>query len=156
VEGRENSVHLARFLTPEVLVAEDTTELSREWSELLALRDVALKSLEEARKAGRIGKALEAKVLLRLPDGLFELAQKYEVCLKELFNVSQVEVARSGKAEAHAETLPADGVRCDRCWNYSLHVGEDRRWPTVCDRCAIALDAIGFPPNNGTAEQGAA
>jgi isoleucyl-tRNA synthetase len=152
---REASVHLAHFLKPEVLVAEDTTELSREWAELLVMRDVALKSLETARKDGRIGKALEAKILLTLSAEPFALAQKYQSCLKELFNVSQVELARTTKAEdvtgVTAETLPADGVKCERCWNYSLHVGEDKRWPTVCDRCAIALDAMGFPAINDEA-----
>ena len=143
---RESSVHLAHFLKPDVLVAEDTTKLAAEWAELLVIRDVAMKSLEASRKDGRIGKALEAKMRLELPEQQFTLAQKYHSCLKELFNVSQVELARSNKTEVTAETLPADGIKCDRCWNYSLHVGEDQRWATVCDRCAIALDAIGFPP----------
>ncbi len=151
---RESSVHLAHFLKPEVLVAEDTTQLSADWAELLVLRDVAMKSLETARKNGSIGKALEAKMRFELPQASFALAEKYQGCLKELLNVSQVEIAHTNKAEVFAETLPADGIKCERCWNYSLHVGEDKRWPTVCDRCAIALDAIGFPPMD--AEAGAA
>jgi isoleucyl-tRNA synthetase len=151
---RESSVHLAHFLQPEVLVAEDTTQLSADWAELLILRDVAMKSLETARKNGSIGKALEAKMRFELPQASFALAEKYQGCLKELLNVSQVEIAHTNKAEVFADTLPADGIKCERCWNYSLHVGEDKRWPTVCDRCAIALDAIGFPPMD--AEAGAA
>ena len=98
---------------------------------------------------------------LELPEDQLRLAHKYHGCLKELLNVSQVELAKSQRAVAteeapviHAETLPADGVKCERCWNYSTHVGEDPRWPVVCDRCAIALDAIGFPPM--AAEPGAA
>jgi isoleucyl-tRNA synthetase len=105
-----------------------------------------MKSLEAARKSGSIGKALEAKIRLELPEELFVPASKYQRCLKELLNVSQVEVGVSHKGGTIAETLPADGIKCERCWNYSLHVGEDPRWPVVCDRCAIALDAIGFPP----------
>jgi isoleucyl-tRNA synthetase len=155
---RESSVHLAHFLKPDVLVSEDTAQLSREWAELLVIRDVAMKSLEAARKDGRIGKALEAKIHLSLPPQPFAVAERYHSCLKELFNVSQVELAHTTKSEIIAETLPADGLKCDRCWNYSTHVGEDRRWATVCDRCAIALDAIGFPPlpDTGNDEAGAA
>jgi hypothetical protein len=26
-------------------------------------------------------------------------------------------------------------------------VGEDWRWPTVCERCSTALDQMGFPPD---------
>ena len=143
---RESSVHLAQFLKPEILVAEDTKQLSSEWAELLVIRDVAMKSLEEARKDGRIGKALEAKMRLELPQQQYAVASKYHSCLKELFNVSQVELAPTSKSEAVAETLPAEGNKCARCWNYRTDVGRDIRWPTVCDRCAVALDAMGFAP----------
>ncbi len=33
----------------------------------------------------------------------------------------------------------ADGVKCDRCWNYSDTVGQSTEHPTVCDRCVDAL-----------------
>jgi isoleucyl-tRNA synthetase len=39
-------------------------------------------------------------------------------------------------------TLAADGTKCERCWNYSVHVGESRQWPTLCERCVAALEAI--------------
>ena len=36
----------------------------------------------------------------------------------------------------------ADGTKCDRCWNYSTHVGEDKHYPTVCERCSAVLKEI--------------
>ncbi len=36
----------------------------------------------------------------------------------------------------------ADGKKCERCWNYSTHVGENARYPTVCERCSEALAEI--------------
>jgi isoleucyl-tRNA synthetase len=36
----------------------------------------------------------------------------------------------------------ADGAKCVRCWNYSKHVGENSRYPTVCERCTEALAEI--------------
>ena len=33
----------------------------------------------------------------------------------------------------------ADGVKCERCWKYSTAVGEDAKFPTVCDSCSAAL-----------------
>jgi isoleucyl-tRNA synthetase len=36
----------------------------------------------------------------------------------------------------------ADGAKCERCWNYSTHVGESVDYPTVCERCVKALDEI--------------
>jgi isoleucyl-tRNA synthetase len=107
---------------------------------------LALLSLEEARKEKRIGKALEAKLTLELPAEQLGVAQRYEPSLKELFNVSQVELVAATGAEARATTTDADGSKCVRCWNYRTDIGVDPRWSTVCGRCASALDEIGFPP----------
>ena len=35
--------------------------------------------------------------------------------------------------------VKADGEKCDRCWNYSLHVGESTEHPLLCERCIPAL-----------------
>ena len=114
------------------------------------MRDEALKSLEEARKAKLIGKALDARLVLEVPEAMGPLLARYQGSLKELLNVSQVEVVSGPGAEVVATTLPAEGKKCERCWNYSVHVGEDRRWPTVCERCSAALEQIGFPPQEST------
>jgi isoleucyl-tRNA synthetase len=36
----------------------------------------------------------------------------------------------------------AAGKKCERCWNYSTHVGEDAVYPTVCERCSAVLREI--------------
>ncbi|NJM53463.1 MAG: hypothetical protein HC846_08780 [Blastocatellia bacterium] len=36
----------------------------------------------------------------------------------------------------------ADGQKCERCWNYSIRVGEFEKYPTVCERCITALSEI--------------
>ncbi|MBP0015920.1 MAG: hypothetical protein J7540_07330 [Roseofilum sp. SID2] len=36
--------------------------------------------------------------------------------------------------------VKAEGQKCDRCWNYSTHVGESAEHPTLCERCVSALD----------------
>jgi len=41
------------------------------------------------------------------------------------------------RAECHGASR--DGTKCERCWNYSTHVGENADYPTV-RRCGIALD----------------
>ena len=38
--------------------------------------------------------------------------------------------------------LKARGQKCARCWNFSEHVGEDTRYPSVCERCSAALKEI--------------
>ena len=117
-----------------------------DWETLLEVRSEALKSLEEARKAKLIGKALDAKLLLEVPAPVREILDRYQSSLRELLNVSQVDVVEHAKPEVVATTLVADGTKCERCWNYSVHVGEDRRWPQVCERCSDALSEMGVPP----------
>jgi len=56
----------------------------------------------------------------------------------------------AGSGEFRSELVPglevsvqrADGKKCDRCWNYSTHVGENQRYPTVCERCSEAIAEI--------------
>jgi isoleucyl-tRNA synthetase len=36
--------------------------------------------------------------------------------------------------------------KCDRCWRHVPDVGDNTNYPTVCLRCAEALDAIDFAP----------
>jgi isoleucyl-tRNA synthetase len=40
------------------------------------------------------------------------------------------------------EIKKADGQKCERCWNYSTRVGEDKNYPTVCERCSAVLKEI--------------
>jgi len=35
-----------------------------------------------------------------------------------------------------------------RCWNYSTHVGESAKYPTVCERCVEALAEIEASENS--------
>jgi isoleucyl-tRNA synthetase len=70
--------------------------------------------------------------------------------LRYLLLASQVElIDNDGKLQglAHQATFEggkigvttADGVKCDRCWNYSDTVGQSAEHSTVCDRCVDAL-----------------
>ncbi len=146
IGNRLPSVHLELFPTPESLAPSIDAEFMNDWKGLLAMRDQALKSLEEARQAKLIGKALDARLVLEVPESMSALLARYQGSLKELLNVSQVEVVPGTGDELVATTLPAEGKKCERCWNYSVLVGEDWRWPTVCERCSAALDQMGEPP----------
>jgi isoleucyl-tRNA synthetase len=40
------------------------------------------------------------------------------------------------------EVRRAAGTKCDRCWTYSIRVGENSDYPTICERCVAALYEI--------------
>jgi isoleucyl-tRNA synthetase len=151
VAGRPESVHLAHFpeakdiLGDDRIAAEDAQQ-QQDWATLLAVREQVLKALEEARNSKLIGKGLEAQVTISAPEPVCPVLTRYQDQLRYLFIVSAVtlEQAASGNGASSVKVTvsKADGKKCDRCWNYSTHVGEDPVYPTVCERCSAALKEI--------------
>jgi isoleucyl-tRNA synthetase len=151
--ARGESVHLALFPGPsEVLGDEKAAAESCEqktladWTTLRSVRDEVLKALEEARNNKLIGTGLEAQVALSAPDPVYSVLARHSDQLRYLFIVSAVNVtqaAGNGTGSVHVEVKKADGAKCERCWNYSTHVGEDKEYPTVCERCSAVLKELG-------------
>jgi len=133
------------------------------WSQLRTIRQEVNKVLEQARTGKDIGSSLEAKALLYVADAdlrhqLTAMNPTDAVApqsnhvdeLRYLLLVSQVEVLEtpaslSGlKYSSESDALgigvvDADGQKCERCWNYSIHVGENSEHPSICERCVEAL-----------------
>ena len=128
------SVHLAEF--PKVSGA-DNAQLLADWERIFSLRDEVLKKLEEARTAKVIGSSLEAKVILTVDKVTSRFLLSYYEDLRYIFIVSQVEVHEGDSL--NVEIQKADGAKCERCWNYSVRVGESEKHSTVCERCVNAL-----------------
>src|SRR5580700_5660270 len=153
--GRGESVHLALFpSTEEILGKTDSVEsegsdseqkTGDDWTTLRAVRDEVLKALEEARNNKLIGTGLEAQVIVAASDPIYSVLSRHADQLRYFFIVSAVtltEASGNGTGAVHVEVKKADGLKCERCWNYSTHVGEDKRYPTVCERCSAVLKEI--------------
>ncbi len=138
----EESIHLASWpvLSDNVVAAEEADQID----EILSFRSTVLKALEEKRAKGEIGSSLEAKVALAFKNRqACELFLKYRDQLPSFFIVSQVEVAHKAQiisGEAEISILPAEGVKCGRCWNYSLDTGAVSEYPELCGRCVNAIE----------------
>ncbi|MGA3104971.1 MAG: isoleucine--tRNA ligase [Terriglobales bacterium] len=144
-ERREESVHLASFPAAAEIAADGSSQSDEDWKALRAVRDDVLKALEEARNNKLIGTGLEAQVSIAAPDALYEVLHRHESQLRYLFIVSAVNLthgAGNGTGNVQVEIKKADGQKCERCWNYSIHVGEDKNYPTVCERCSAVLKEI--------------
>jgi isoleucyl-tRNA synthetase len=149
IQSREASVHLATFpTTADILgasVPEQDEAQQKEWQTLRSVRDEVLKALEEARNGKLIGTGLEAQVQLTAADPLYATLKRHESQLRYLFIVSAVNLAQgagNGTGGVKVEIRKADGKKCDRCWNYSTRVGEDKDYPTVCERCSAVLKEL--------------
>jgi isoleucyl-tRNA synthetase len=138
-------------------------ELGTLWQQLRQIRSDVNVVMEKARQDKMIGASLEAKVLLYIADE--DLRQQMQQMnpetielkanngvdeLRYLLICSQVELLDTPEPlnglqynqqfeDLGIGVVKADGEKCDRCWNYSVHVGESKEDPTICERCIEAL-----------------
>jgi len=144
----EHSVHLQEF--PEPIQLGDDRELQADWEQLLEIREEVLKALELVRTAGSIGNALEARVVLQVPESLQGLVSRYAGKLHTIFIVSQVDLQEVPAPVHESERHPglrigverASGTKCERCWNVTEDVGSEQPYPSICARCAGAVRTI--------------
>ncbi len=152
VEGREASVHLALFPKPEEIFSEDPAKLLEEWKQIFEVRDEALRVLEEARQNKVIGKGLEAELEITASGDQLALLKRHAAGLKEVINVSAVNVVEGAALAvkalpATATSARAAGTLCRRLATYGI-------WQNVCTRCQSALKEMGIaPPEPGETAQ---
>jgi len=142
---REESVHLALFPSAHEIASEADSKSDEDWATLRSVRDEVLKALEEARNNKLIGTGLEAQVTVAAPDPVYSVLARHAGQLRYLFIVSAVALIQgsgNGTGQVHVEVKKADGAKCERCWNYSTRVGEDKTYPTVCERCSAVLKVL--------------
>ncbi len=144
------SVHVTLFPEQTELRPGISAVQTAAWDLLAKVRAEVLKALEAARNEKKINSGLEGKVLLNANPELKAKLKNHLSQLPGLFIVSQVDFFSAGAPDYKSELVPsleicihkADGKKCDRCWNYSTHVGENSRYPTICERCSAALAEI--------------
>ena len=149
LRNRAESVHLEKFsegadiLGPNVPV--DDPKQREDFITLLAVREEVLKALEQARNQKVIGSGLEAQIKLAVSNPVHSVLARYQDQLRYLFIVSAVtlqQASGNGNSGVTVEVEKAAGQKCERCWNYSAHVGEDPVYPTICERCSAVLKEI--------------
>jgi isoleucyl-tRNA synthetase len=153
--GQPDSVHIALFPDESELRTGISADKANNWELLGKVRGEVLKALESARNEKKlINSGLEAKVLLNADLELKAKLKHYLPALPGLFIVSQVDFINAGSGDYRSDAVPtlevtiqrAEGKKCDRCWNYSIHVGENPRYPTICERCSEAIAEIEAAP----------
>ncbi|MBQ8718984.1 MAG: isoleucine--tRNA ligase, partial [Clostridia bacterium] len=123
--------------------------LADKWNALFDLRDDVMKALEIARADKKIGKSLDAKVVIypKFADQMATLSA-FADQLKTVFIVSGVELCEGeAPADAFSETVSGiavsvctpDGCKCDRCWSYSTE-GKAAEDGFLCARCLSIIE----------------
>ena len=107
-----------------------------QWDKIIAVRDVVNGVLETARAEKKIGKSLEADIVLTVPAEDAFLAEMPAEALADLLIVSQVEVTVGDAIQASVKT--AEGGKCQRCWKVLPTVNAEG----LCPRCAKAIQSL--------------
>ena len=76
---------------------------------------------------------------LRGSGPLFVNGKAHAEALREMLNVSQLEIHANGDAETTIVVSKAAGVKCERCWHWEIDVGQAADHPTLCGRCVAAV-----------------
>ena len=140
VPGRKgSSVHASSWTSQPFSRGAEERAL---WAALFEVRAQVLPELEKARQAKLIGKALEARVVLTGKSTALDLAKAAPEALRELLNVSQLEIV-PGETEGLAATIAqANGQKCERCWHYEPDVAANADHPQLCGRCVTAVTVV--------------
>ncbi|MBR1803195.1 MAG: isoleucine--tRNA ligase [Clostridia bacterium] len=134
-EEQAESVMLSNW--PEVNAEYDNPTLEQKWEKILELKNMVAKELERARAEKVIGHSLNAKVIIAA-DKEYEFLKENQDLLMTVFIVSGLEIMKNeGKLEVTIQV--AEGEKCERCWQYSTTVGEDKEHPTICHKCSEAI-----------------
>ncbi len=146
-DDRPESVQLAGWPTPSDFCPELPADAGAQvaaFGEVMAVRDVVTKALEDARAAKVIGKSQEAALTVEAPAAVVATASGFDPAVfEELFIVASVAFVEGANDEVTATVAVAEGEKCPRCWNIRA-LGGNAAHPDVCERCGDALDAIGF------------
>jgi isoleucyl-tRNA synthetase len=140
-DAQAPSVHMAMF--PDVDPRWVDAELAKKWDQLLEVRTAVQAALEAKRREKIIGAPLEARVIIEASTERYEFLKRYAPDLPSFFIVSDVELRLvhhlSVSPDFRISVERAQGIKCERCWNYRSAVGTFPEHPTLCDRCVEAI-----------------
>jgi isoleucyl-tRNA synthetase len=126
------SVHGTQWIPQNITL--DGDEISK-WHWLNLWREKLLPALEKERQDKTIGKALEAKIEITIPQ--VQNQSSDADLLRELVNVSALTI-KVGDKETFTVSR-ADGQKCERCWHFETDIGQNKEYPTICGRCVKAV-----------------
>lgn len=118
------------------------------WDKIYLIREDVNKALEIKRANKEIGKSLEAKITLYCDEQNFDFVSENIDDITAACIVSEVEVSK-GEGEFNGEykgiSISVSKVlyeKCERCWIFSITVGQDQEHKTLCSRCADVVKKL--------------
>jgi len=133
--GRTGSVHLQSVSA--VPANWDNPTLIEKWASIEDIRKSVLAELEPQRAQKIIASSLEAAPEIHVTADMFKNISGLnmaDICITSAARIM-------GDASATSVNFAkAEGSKCNRCWKILPEVGAHKDHPTLCNRCADAVD----------------
>ncbi|MFI3256393.1 MAG: isoleucine--tRNA ligase, partial [Psittacicella sp.] len=125
------------------LYKDDDSQMdSNYWGQILDLKNLVNKKLEELRNEKIIKSNLEAKVTLYIDTKWNKVLEKIKDELRFIFITSAVELKPISTAsnldqslELCIEAEKYEAPKCPRCWHHVKEIGLNKEYPELCPRC---------------------
>ena len=104
------------------------------WQEIIGIRNLANKKIEEIREKGEVGSSLQATLEIVTKSSTYKYLLNFEEDLKYIFITSSVNIKEAeGETKVYVSASPHS--KCDRCWHYDESVGSIKDHSSLCKRC---------------------
>ena len=102
--------------------------------EIIGIRNLANKKIEEIREKGEVGSSLQATLEIVTKSSTYKYLLNFEEDLKYIFITSSVNIKEAeGETKVYVSASPHS--KCDRCWHYDESVGSIKDHSSLCKRC---------------------
>jgi isoleucyl-tRNA synthetase len=110
-----------------------------DWKNIIEVRALANKAIEEKRGLGEVGSSLQAEITITVDSPAYDSLARMEDALRFVFITSQAKVEKQSGSGLTFKVAASQHAKCDRCWHYREDVGASAEHPTICGRCVSNL-----------------
>ena len=110
-----------------------------DWKNMIEVRALANKAIEEKRGLGEVGSSLQAEITITLDSPAYDSLARMDDALRFVFITSQAKVEKQCGSGLTFKVAASKHAKCDRCWHYREEVGASAEHPTICGRCVSNL-----------------
>jgi len=122
------------------LPEHDLTEADiRAWQDILNVRALVNKAIEEKRSAGLVGSSLQSEIDIYTQSDSYESLRRLGDDLRFVLIASRATLHEETGSGLRIVVTPSAHAKCDRCWHYRADVGADAEHPHICGRCVSNL-----------------
>jgi isoleucyl-tRNA synthetase len=114
-----------------------------QWEDVINVRALVNKKIEEKRAAGLVGSSLQSEVDIYAQSETYESLSRLQDALHFVLITSRVTLHKTSGAGLDIQVTPSQSAKCERCWHYRTDVGSHADHPTICGRCVSNLFGAG-------------